>query len=90
MACCGSQRRQLDLTRPAPSLRSAVPGNPPNARPLARQFEIYFEYVGPTAITVIGGASGRRYRFDRPGDRLMVDPRDRPSLAAVPHLRQLA
>ena len=90
MACCGSQRRQLDLTRPAPSPRSAVSANPSSPRPAARRFEIYFEYVGPTAITVMGGATGRRYRFDRRGDRLMVDPRDRPSLVAVPHLRQLS
>jgi hypothetical protein len=34
--------------------------------------------------------SGRRYRFDRPGMRLEVDLKDRPSLAAVPNLRQVA
>jgi hypothetical protein len=55
----------------------------------ARQFVVCFEYVGPTGLTAIGGVSGRRYRFDRPGARVIVDPRDRPSLAAVPNLRQV-
>jgi hypothetical protein len=53
----------------------------------ARQAVVCFEYVGQTRMTVIGGATGRRYRFDRPGARVTVDPRDRPSLAAVPNLR---
>lgn len=48
-----------------------------------------FEYVGTTALTVIGPASGRRYRFERPGARVIVDPRDRAALEAVPQLRAL-
>ena len=46
-----------------------------------------FEYVGITALTVFGPASGRRYRFERPGAALAVDPRDHAALQAVPHLR---
>jgi len=46
-----------------------------------------FEYVGKTAMTAIGAASGKGYRFDRPGAVITVDPRDRPSLALVPGLR---
>jgi hypothetical protein len=49
----------------------------------------YFEYVGTTGMTVQGPVSGRRYRFERPGSRLVVDARDRPSLAAIPDLRQV-
>ena len=90
MTCCGSQRRRLDLTHPGPSPRSAVSANPSRTRPPARHFEISFEYIGQTAITVIGGITGRRYRFDRPGARMIVDARDRPSLAAVPSLRQVS
>lgn len=48
----------------------------------------YFQYSGATAMTVTGGATGTRYRFGYPGATLGVDPRDRPSLARVPHLRQ--
>jgi hypothetical protein len=46
-----------------------------------------FEYVGPTALTVFGPASGRRYRFGGPGATLAVDPRDHAALHAVPQLR---
>jgi hypothetical protein len=51
-------------------------------------FEITFEYTGQTALTVVGPVSGRRYRFEQPGSRLVVDPRDRPGLTMNPKLRQ--
>ena len=54
-----------------------------------RQFVVCFEYVGQSGLTAIGGATGQRYRFDRPGARIVVDPRDRPSLATVPNLKQM-
>jgi hypothetical protein len=50
----------------------------------------YFEYVGRTAITVVGAATGRRYQFAAPGAVVVVDPRDRRSVAQVPGLRQVA
>ena len=53
-------------------------------------FVVQFEYTGRTGLTVIGAVSGRRYRFDESGARVIVDPRDRPSLARVPKLRQVA
>jgi hypothetical protein len=65
-----------------------VADNPAVTAP-ARRFVVCFEYIGQTGMTAIGGATGRRYRFDRPGVRVIVDPRDRPSLAAVPNLRQV-
>lgn len=82
MSCCGKMRQQFaQATSAAP--REATLHQPD------RQFTIRFEYVGHTALTVIGAASGRRYRFDAPGARLVIDPRDRPSLALVPSLRQV-
>jgi hypothetical protein len=54
-----------------------------------RHTTIYFEYTGNAALTVFGPISGRRYRFAGHGARLAIDPRDRPSLAAVPRLRQV-
>ena len=47
-----------------------------------------FEYIGKTALTVIGNISGRRYRFNRPGDLQSVDPRDVAGMFAVTVLRQ--
>lgn len=56
--------------------------------PLAiRRYAVQFEYFGKTALTAIGPISGKRYRFDRPGAVVPVDPRDRPGLARVPGLR---
>ena len=46
-----------------------------------------FEYVGATALTVFGPASGRRYRFGGHGATLAVDPRDHAAMHAVPQLR---
>jgi hypothetical protein len=48
-----------------------------------------FEYLGGSVLTVIGQATGLQYRFVGHGARARVDPRDRPSLAAVPQLREL-
>jgi hypothetical protein len=50
---------------------------------------VYFEYVGVTAITAVGAATGRQYRFSAPGVPVVVDARDRWSLAKVPNLREI-
>jgi len=50
---------------------------------------IAFEYTGTTGLTVRGAVTGLTYRFDRPGARIAVDPRDVPSLVAVPRLRRI-
>jgi hypothetical protein len=40
-------------------------------------------------MTVVGPSTGNRYRFDRPGARAVIDPRDQAAVAGVPHLRQV-
>jgi hypothetical protein len=40
-------------------------------------------------MTVIGPISGRRYRFDRPGARVVIDARDRPSFVGIANLKQV-
>lgn len=61
---------------------------PPSASSAAGEAAILFEYVGATGMTVIGPATGRRYRFDRHGATLPVDRRDAPALNAVPNVRK--
>ena len=56
-------------------------------QPKAPRSGLAFEYVGHTALTLVGPASGQRYRFT-PGAIVAVDPRDRPVLAAIPLLRR--
>jgi hypothetical protein len=54
---------------------------------MERQPKVIFEYIGQTAMAVIGGATRLRYTFIKPGARVEVDARDRASLAAIPNLK---
>jgi hypothetical protein len=75
MSCCGRYRKAVaDGT--AQTNTAAQPGS------------IAFEYIGRTALTVIGPGSRRTYRFEQPGARLPVDTRDRPALDALPMLKR--
>ncbi len=85
MACCGNKRAQLPA-RLATSSARPMPHRDDAPRPI----RVFFEYTGRTGLTTTGPASGRRYRFDAPGARQEVDPRDRSALATVPHLRQVS
>ncbi|MBN8786251.1 MAG: hypothetical protein J0I84_04125 [Terrimonas sp.] len=49
---------------------------------------VRFEYIGNTALTVTGTITGRRYRFNSPGEVLQVDSRDASGLMLVPVLRK--
>jgi hypothetical protein len=48
---------------------------------------VRFEYTGATGLTVRGPITGRNYRFNGPGEQVVVDSRDAPSMMAVPRLR---
>jgi hypothetical protein len=81
MSCCGGRRVQFRQTLTTPM--------PPPARTLINSATNTFEYVGRSALTVNGPVSRRMYRFDRPGARADVDPRDVASLSSVPMLRRV-
>ncbi len=74
MSCCGKGRSKLKA---------------PSTQMVARPTAVVFEYVGRTRVSVIGPATRMSYRFDRPGARVLVDGRDRASLATIPLLRQV-
>ena len=81
MSCCGSQRmavRPDAAARPLPEKTKAV-----------RQTHVSLQYVGLTGLTVVGTATGTRYRFDSPGAIAAIDMRDQVSLRSVPHLRRV-
>jgi len=89
MACCGQQRQQM-RTQAVP-VRQASPLAEPAAvsqAPIQGQ-GVAFQYIGKTAMTAVAPLSGRQYRFGSPGAIVLVDPRDRASLAAIPNLRQI-
>lgn len=78
--CCGTGRpRNSGHYRTGPLRNPVAPAMHSN-RPV-------FEYVGRTGLTVTGPVSGARYRFDRPGERVAVDARDRAALSNIPVLR---
>jgi len=101
MGCCGGRRNGARAGRatPADSSRSvslqapAAAGGLESPPSRGRQGGVpprpSFRYEGRTALSVIGGATGTRYRFDHPGATVETDPRDLPSLARVPGLRQV-
>jgi hypothetical protein len=74
--CCGSGRAAARLPRPTRLKEGPT-------------LPVRFSYAGSTALTVLGPATGRRYRFDQPGAVLPVDARDAAALASVPGLRQV-
>jgi hypothetical protein len=55
-----------------------------------RSGQVEFEYVGRTALTVIGAVTGMRYRFAYPGQRVNVDAKDQAGMGEVPVLMQIA
>lgn len=78
MTCCGQARQSYTSTAPVGQNAVAAAGRAP-----------IFEYTGATALTVIGPATGRKYRFPRAGARLEVDARDQASVAQVPSVRRI-
>jgi hypothetical protein len=76
-----------------PQLRQEISNLPPPSQMAGQRPEpaapggILLEYVGKTGLTAVGPITGLRYRFDRPGSRIIEDSRDEPSLASVPNLR---
>ena len=69
--CCGRNKPISATPRPQPSVRGTE----------------MFTYVGQTALTVTGPATGTVYRFAAPGARLRVDARDATALRKLPMLR---
>ena len=76
MSCCGQARSSAGI--------GVINGDPLPGPDLA-----VFEYVGRTALSVVGRATGVQYRFAQPGARVTVDRRDRNSLDALPMLKQV-
>jgi hypothetical protein len=74
MSCCGKFRSQSKaIAAPAPTSYGLVA----------------FEYVGQTALTVVGPVSRAIYTFGSPGARAFVDGRDSIPLATVGTLRRV-
>jgi hypothetical protein len=64
-------------------------GTPANSGGQARPAFASIRYTGPTSTTATGLVSGRQYKFAHTGTVIQVDPRDRPALTKIPHLRHI-
>jgi hypothetical protein len=85
MPCCGQQKSGFGISSQGVQTRKgAGAGDRPSYR-----YAVYFEYVGNTGLTVFGGVTKKKYRFERPGSRIEVDLKDRSSLLTVPNLREV-
>lgn len=85
--CQSTKRVAQPRTRAIPA--SATPAVSGAARNLGRPAFASIRYTGPTSATATGPISGRQYRFTRTGATMQVDPRDKPALSKIPHLRQI-
>ncbi len=72
MSCCGSHRQTASTI---PSQTTAAIHAP------------VLIYMGATALSILGPATGRAYRFPISGARVRVDPRDAAGLVRHPALR---
>lgn len=78
MSCCAKHREQWRGESPAQRLA-----------PTAHGGIVVFQYVGRHSLTVVGPVTGRVYQFWGAGATAAIDPRDAPSVAAVPHVVQI-
>ena len=51
--------------------------------------DVSFKYTGKSALTIFGGVTGRRYRFQQNGEIHLIDYRDVSGMANVPALRKI-
>ena len=86
MACCGGKRFSAGVGQSG----SNVTANPAPRSDVRRSGVAYFQYVGRGGIIVTGPATGNRYRFETNGSIVAVALADRPAVAGVARLRQVA
>jgi hypothetical protein len=85
--CCGRNNNQRSAQHSVPG-RAPAPGAA-GLHSHAFQSGPLFQYIGSTALTVMGPISGALYRFQRTGSWLHVDPRDRAGLMRIPVLKAI-
>ena len=78
MSCCGGLRR--GTIHPASEAKANG----------GAHATLGIEYVGASALSVIGPATGRGYHFAQRGCRLDVSVRDAPGLLAITTLKRAA
>ena len=82
MSCCGQSRRRFHgKMSDHAAERETVETVPPAG-------SVFFEYIGSTAMTLLGPSTGRLYRFGWPGAQVAVNLKDAAFITTdVPLLR---
>ncbi len=85
MCNCGNKRNEFV------SRQSSKPaGYRPTQQPQPKiTGNILFEYIGNTALTVTGNTTGKRYRYTKKGDALLIDYRDSFAMMNLPGLKRI-
>lgn len=90
MGCCSEKRARWSKSVASPSTVAAAAKA---VGPVAREFPLTrtvgFEYVGETALSVLGPITRIHYRFGATGARVEVEHRDAPYVSGVPNLRRV-
>ncbi len=83
MSCCGGNKTvRTNGVIPRTALRTApVQASMPRV--------VVFRNDGTNSILAFGRVTGRKYRFERPGAEVAVDPRDAPSMATIADLSEV-
>lgn len=82
MCNCGNKRTSID--NPLYSASSARPAQQAKMWP-----DVAFIYTGKSGLTVRGTVTGTQYRFNGPGESLLVDYRDAAAMMQVPVLKRV-
>lgn len=81
MCNCGKKRN---------TIAQPLSGNVVTERTLTKMWpDVNFEYTGKSGLSVTGSVTGKKYRFNHPGDVQLIDYRDASGMAAVPHLKKV-
>jgi hypothetical protein len=90
MCNCGKKRSSLNVSpktvaAPGQNQQKIVPRLQPSLT--QADHTILFQYVGNTALSIIGRITRKSYRFNFPGDVKPVAVADAPDMKAVPVLK---
>jgi hypothetical protein len=83
MCNCGRKRTAYSQQSPSANVNTKM------NIPVQTQAYATFEYIGKTALTVIGNVTGIQYRFNFPGSKLNINSRDIQGLISIPVLKRL-
>lgn len=84
MCNCGNNRQTL--TQQETKRMNSESFSAPSKKTWA---DVHFVYTGKTALTVSGNATGKLYRFAKPGEEQAIDFRDAAAMMQVPVLRRV-